>query len=205
MPRPRGTIKIQSRHSGIGSLFGFGCCHLREGFPMETILDRVEIGIEKYNWIMKRVHETNVSSDVEFQRTFNGFYRMRQRPASFYASYYTYLEKNKNNQALSFEDIVTYLYQETGSIHASFSSKLLATVNSNMPIWDKFVLQNLGLRTPYSYEKDRLQKTIQLYQKICDWYKTDEAIKKLAVFNQQFPGTNITDVKKIDFILWATR
>ena len=100
---------------------------------------------------------------------------------------------------------MTYLYQETGSIHASFSSKLLATVNPNMPIWDKFVLQNLGLRTPYSYEKGRLQKTIQLYQKICDWYKTDEAIKKLAVFNQQFPGTNITDVKKIDFILWATR
>ena len=172
---------------------------------METILDRVEIGIEKYNWIMKRVHETDVSSDVEFQRVFNGFYRIRQRPASFYASYYTYLEKNKNNQKISFGDIVTYLYQETGSIHASFSSKLLATVNPNMPIWDKFVLQNLGLRTPYSYEKDRLQKTIQLYQKICDWYKTDEAIKKLAVFNQQFLGTNITDVKKIDFILWATR
>ena len=174
-------------------------------FSMETILDRVEIGIEKYNWIMKRVHETDVSSDADFQKAFNGFYRMRQRPASFYTSYYTYLEKNKNNQDLSFEDIVTYLYQETGSIHASFSSKLLATVNPDMPIWDKFVLQNLGLRTPYSYEKDRLQKTIQMYQKICDWYKTGEAIKKLAVFNQQFPGTNITDVKKIDFILWSTR
>ena len=174
-------------------------------FPMEMILDRVEVGIEKYNWIMKRVHKTDVSSDAEFQRAFNGFYRMRQRPASYYASYYTYLEKNKNNQDLSFEDVTTYLYQETGSIHAPFSSKLLATVNPDMPIWDKFVLQNLGLRTPYSYEKDRLQKTIQLYQKICDWYQTDEAIKKLAVFNQQFPGTNITDVKKIDFILWATR
>ena len=183
----------------------FGAVTLGKVFPMETILDRVEIGIEKYNWIMKRVHETDVSSDVAFQRAFNGFYRMRQRPASFYVSYYTYLEKNKNNQEISFEDIVTYLYQETGSIHASFSSKLLATVNPNMPIWDKFVLQNLGLRTPYHYEKNRLQKTIQLYQKICDWYKTDEAIKKLAVFNQQFPGTNITDVKKIDFILWATR
>ena len=44
-----------------------------KGFPMETILDRVEIGIEKYNWIMKRVHETDVSSDVAFQRVFNGF------------------------------------------------------------------------------------------------------------------------------------
>lgn len=172
---------------------------------MEMISDRVEIGIEKYNWIMQRVHETDVLSDAEFQKFFNGFYRIRQRPASFYASYYTYLERNKNNENLTFQDVVTYLYQETGSIHASFSSKLLATVNPNMPIWDKFVLQNLGLCAPYSYEKDRLQKTVQLYQKIYEWYTTEEALQKLAFFNQQFPDTNITDVKKIDFILWATR
>ena len=172
---------------------------------MEMILDRVEIGIEKYNWIMKRVHEVDVSADVEFQKFFNGFYRMRQRPASFYQSYYAYLESNKNNSALTFESIVTHLYEETGSIHASFSSKLLATVNPDMPIWDRFVLQNLGLRTPYYYEKDRLQKTVQLYERICDWYQSEEAKEKLQVFNELFPNAEISDVKKIDFILWATR
>ena len=172
---------------------------------MEMILDRVEIGVDKYNWIMKRVHEVDVSTDTEFQRFFNGFYRMRQRPASFYASYYSYLEHNKHNRELTFEEIVAYLYQETGSIHASFSSKLLATVNPDMPIWDKFVLQNLGLRTPYHYEKNRLQKTVQLYQRICDWYKSSEATEKLNAFNRLFPNVDISDVKKIDFILWATR
>ena len=50
---------------------------------MEMILDRVEIGIDKYNWIMKRVHEGDVSADAEVQKFFNGFYRMRQRPANF--------------------------------------------------------------------------------------------------------------------------
>ena len=169
------------------------------------ILDRVEIGIDKYNWIMNRIHETDVSSDAEFQKFFNGFYRMRQRPASFYKSYYTYLEKNKNNKNLTFEEVLNYLYQETGAIHASFSSKLIATVNPDMPIWDKFVLQNLGLRTPYHHEKDRLKKIISLYQRICDWYKSDEALKKLEEFNCHFPDTDISDVKKIDFILWATR
>lgn len=132
------------------------------------ILDKVETGIEKYRWIMKRIHEVDISRDAEFQRFFNGFYRMRQRPAGFYTSYYAYLEQNKYNKELTFEDIVTYLYHETGSVHASFSSKLLATVNPDMPIWDKFVLQNLGLRAPYCHEKDRLQKTVQLYQRICD-------------------------------------
>ena len=172
---------------------------------MEPILNRIKTGIEKYNWLMNRVHEVDVSADAEFQRAFNGFYRMRQRPAGFYECYYAYLEQNKNNRALTFADVVTHLYQETGSIHASFSSKLLATVNPDMPIWDKFVLQNLGLRAPYSYEKDRLQKTICLYQRICDWYQTEEAGEKLQVFNGMFGQAEISDVKKIDFILWATR
>lgn len=154
---------------------------------------------------MSRIHETDVSADPEFQKAFNGFYRMRQRPASFYVTFYTYLEQNKTNRLLSFEDIVTYLYQETGSIHASFSSKLLATINPEMPVWDKFVLKNLGLRAPYYYERDRLKKTVQLYQKICDWYSSQEAAEKLCEFNSLFPDVDISNVKKIDFILWATR
>ena len=88
---------------------------------------------------MARVHEADISSDAVFQKFFNGFYCIRQRPANFYQCCYSYLERNKNNLNLTFEDVVTYLYQETGSIHASFISKLLATVNPEMPIWDKIV------------------------------------------------------------------
>ena len=172
---------------------------------MEKVWDRIEAGIDKYCRIMERVRAVDVSADADFQKAYNGFYRIRQRPADFYRCYYGYLEQNKNNEALTFEDVVTYLYQQTGSIHASFSSKLLATVNPDMPIWDKYVLQNLGLRTPYYYEKDRLEKIILLYQKICDWYHSDEVMEKLQLFNRQFPGVDISDVKKIDFILWATR
>ena len=169
------------------------------------IWERVETGIEKYKWIMTRVHECDISADPVFQKTFNGYYRIRQKPSGFYQTFYRYLEENKDNASLSFEDVVTYLYRECGSIYASFSSKLLATVNPNMPVWDKFVLQNLGLRAPYCYESDRLRKTVLLYQKICDWYRTDEASQKLEQFTLKFPGVDITDVKKIDFVLWATR
>lgn len=172
---------------------------------MAIVLDRIDIGVEKYCWIMTRLHQTDVSKDKEFQRNFNGFYRMRQRPAEFYKSFYTYLETNKNNSTLSFAQIITYLYLETGQIHASFSSKLLATVNPDMPIWDKFVLTNIGLRAPHPYEKDRLEKTIQVYKKICEWYKSEEAVNAKKEFERYFPCDNISDVKKADFILWGTR
>lgn len=172
---------------------------------MELRIDRIEIGIEKYNRIMHWVNETDVAEDSDFQRFYNGFYRMRQRPASFYASYYRFMEDNKSNAELTFENVLSHLYQETGAVHASFSSKLLATIRPDMPVWDKFVLQNLGLRAPYTYEKDRLAKTIALYQRICDWYATEAATKQLTIFNAHFPNVDITDVKKIDFILWASR
>ena len=63
---------------------------------MELVLDRVGSSIEKYNWIMKRVQEVDVSADADFQRFFNGFYRIRQRPASFYKAYYAFKEQHKH-------------------------------------------------------------------------------------------------------------
>ncbi len=169
--------------------------------PYETI----KVGIGKYRWIMSHVHETDVSTDAEFQKRYNGFYRVRQRSANFYRHYFSCLEENKNNHNLTFEDVVLDLYQKTGEIHASFGSKLLATVNPDMPIWDQFVLKNLGLRAPYYYEKNRMEKIVRLYDKLCDWYKSEEAKKKQDEFERMFPDEELTDVKKTDFVLWATR
>ena len=36
------------------------------------------------------------------------------------------------------------LYVETGNIEASFSSKMIATIDSDKPIWDQYVLQNMS-------------------------------------------------------------
>ena len=172
---------------------------------MDIQFDRITTGIEKYIQIMKWVQETNVSEDAEFQRFYNGFYRMRQRSSEFYTCYYQYLEQNKQNLKLTFSDILLYLYEQTGQIHASFGSKLLATINPSMPIWDKFVLQNLGLKAPYSYEKNRFAKVVRLYDQIIQWYDTEEAKHYLEIFNHHYPNIEMTDTKKIDWILWGTR
>ena len=172
---------------------------------MEIRFDRITPGIQKYNRLMQWVQETDVSKDTDFQRFYNGFYRMRQRNSVFYASYYQFFEEHKHNQQLTFEDILRYLYAQTGQIHASFSSKMLATIRPEMPLWDKFVLQNLNLRAPYSYEKNRLEKVIQLYDQVCQWYSTEEARNYLKIFNQHYPDMDMSNTKKIDWILWGIR
>ena len=74
-----------------------------------------------------------------------------------------------------------------------------------MPIWDKFVLQNLNLRAPYPYKKNRFEKVVQLYNYIIQWYSTEEAQNYLAIFNQHYPDAVMTDTKKIDWILWGVQ
>ena len=168
-------------------------------------MDKIEAGLKKYCYIMERLHKIDVSTDRDFQKAYNGFYRLRQRSADFYACYYGYLEQQKNNAALNFEDVLTYLYENTGRVEASFSSKLLATVRPELPIWDSFVLKNLGLRAPNYNCKNRLRRVAALYDQICRWYQSGKAAECVAEFDGLYPGTNITDTKKADFILWQRR
>ncbi len=171
-------------------------------------LDKIEIGLEKYNDIMNRLYNTNALEDKDFQRKFNAFYRIRQRSPEFYSCYYGLLEESKNKK-VSFEEVIKYIYEKLGRIEPSFSSKLVATIDPEKPVWDSFVLKNLGLKPPYYSDKNRLNKNILLYKQICKWYDdyllTDEAKKVIELFDKKYPNVIISSVKKIDLILWQTR
>lgn len=174
----------------------------------KKIIHNIEPGLKKYKSIMDKFYNVDVSQDTEFQRKFNGFYRIRQRPKIFYSTYYSFMEKCKNNQ-VGFKDILETLYIEIGRIEPSFSSKLLATIDTSMPIWDVNVLKNLKLKKPAQYSKTRLEDTVKLYYKIVEWYdnkiKSSEGKQLIGIFDEAYPDFNISDVKKIDFILWKIR
>lgn len=170
----------------------------------------IKIGLLKYEKIMERFSQVDVSSDEEFQRVFNGFYRVRRRKPDFYQALYTFLELHKH-KTVKFREILSYFYERFGKIEASFSSKILATLNPDMPIWDSEVLKRLHLK-PAKYSlspQERLEATCKIYETIQSWYKTyltmPEAHNMIAQFNEHIGKTNITPTKKIDFILLQTR
>ncbi|MBC8213849.1 MAG: hypothetical protein ISR90_02720 [Candidatus Marinimicrobia bacterium] len=171
-------------------------------------IHKIEPGLKKYKTIMDNFYEVDVSQDIEFQRKFNGFYRIRQRPKDFYQTYYSLLEECKT-KPLEFNEILITLNEKLGRIEASFSSKLLATINTSMPIWDVFVLENLKLKKPAQYSKTRIEDTVKLYNRIFCWYKnmtiSSEGIQMLEIFENEYPESGISDIKKIDFILWQIR
>ena len=208
MEKPHDRIQNISS-AGVVELMESAVMHLEQSSydlsPDGIRLDKVKKGIGQYCAIMQQLQKTDVSADRDFQKQFNGFYRIRQRPAAFYNCYYAYLEQHKQDTQLNFRQVLEYLYEKTGAIHASFGSKLLATVRPEMPVWDKYVLKNLGLKPPYSYAKNRLEKVCALYDSICAWYQTQEARDRIQLFDSLFPGIDISEVKKIDLLLWQTR
>jgi hypothetical protein len=165
--------------------------------------------IDKYCMIMNCYKMVDISKDEKWQKNFNSFYVIR-RDKDWQDIYYNFFEKNKFNNDLTFENIITYLYEKTGLIEASYSSKLLATVNSNKPIWDQNVLKNLGMKQEGKTKIEQISNSIILYEEIVEWYnefmKTGQAADCINAFNKILPKyREISDVKKIDFLLWKIR
>ena len=61
----------------------------REG--IDQALPRVLAGLQKYGWLQTELRRRDVSRDREYQKRFNGFYRVR-RNAQWQQAFYTMLE-----------------------------------------------------------------------------------------------------------------
>ena len=167
------------------------------------------LNIKDYEKIIQTFDKKDISLDKDFQKTFNRFYRVR-RNDDWQKSYYTYFEKKKLRKNTSFEEILYHLYRTTGQIEHSFSSKMLATINPNMPIWDVYVLNHIGLELSGKSKVEQLRNRVHLYDKIINWYdmflKTDKAKQTIKLFDSIMPNYKwLTPTKKIDYIIWGVR
>ena len=111
---------------------------------------------------------------------------------------------------ISFGEILLRLFQATGQIESSFASKMFATLNPDMPIWDSNVLKCLRLQLKGSTPELKMSNAVVLYDRICRWYElflqTEEAKSMLSRFDRELSDfKSMTPTKKIDFILWASQ
>lgn len=171
--------------------------------------EKIRSGIEKYLVLRKMLFETNVANDRAFQKAYNGFFRMGRRTEEYYQDYYSYLEQHKTS-GVNFAEALKFLYEKHGRLEMSFVSKMLAMVEPEYPIWDSVVTKgHFKIIAPYANAKNRLQQGIERYDQYCRNYssymQTEEGKKKIEEFDRLFPQTGISDVKKLDFILWQER
>ena len=173
-----------------------------------SALETVDQGVFKYQKIMNALNAVDVSNDRDFQKLFNGFYKMRQRKEDYYKAYFKYLEENKNSP-VKYADVLMHFYTKFNRVEASFASKLVATIDSSKPIIDKYVLKNLDMKLPYAYDSSRISKIIAIYStvemKMLELCQSPVGQETIALFDLKFPQNTISSMKKLDFILWKIR
>src|SRR5262245_24080782 len=116
---------------------------------IDAVLPKVAKGLQQYVWLQAKRDAGDLRSDLLFRRQFNHFYRVR-RKKEWQDTFYELLESFKG-AAVGFPDVFDALYRATGRYEASFASKLLATLNPDMPVIDSIVLGNLKLRLPAAH------------------------------------------------------
>lgn len=166
---------------------------------------RMRAGIERYQFIMERVQRVDVSTDEVFQKTYENFYTLSRYPKEFRREYFAYMERGKGAKP-SFEETLSY-FRKYGALEVSFSSKLVHTLDPEQPIWDGNVTgRHFGYRIPACNTKDREKKILERYgrykREFLKYMASDDGKAVIRAFDEAFPKTGFTDLKKVDFVLW---
>ena len=180
---------------------------------IHTILNRILVtDLQRYDYLQTTLAITDVSTDLTFQRTFNGYYRMRSRPADWYTNFYELLESRKRDTDIQFQEVLRTIHRVTGRVEPSFSSKLVATICPESPVYDKYVRENLGIEIPRQTDTTpvRLRGFIQAYEQLCRRILELVTETRFAGirehFDREFPSyTHFSEVKKLDLLLWKLR
>jgi hypothetical protein len=181
-------------------------------FPVADIESALEqlSAVGNYRIIMEMLHKVDVSQDEDFQRRYNGFYKLR-RDETFRNVYYKYMQENKKNEKLDFATVLRHFYKEFSNVEASFSAKLLHTIRPyDLPTWDDFIGKNTKVEIPKGGAKEqRITATVEKYDELTKWFNdyrnSENGRKMLSLFDQSFPSFDISDIKKIDLVLWQIR
>ena len=153
--------------------------------------------------------DPSLAFDEKYQRTFKGYYRVRQQNAKFYSSFFELLRlAARRSKKETIGSLMNHLFKETHERHLSFCSKLLATLRDDAVIFDRNVATRL--RVPYGVlprqnwlsEAERRYDLIKCgVEKIVNQSNWASIEKK---FDENFPeAVNLSKLRKADLILWS--
>jgi hypothetical protein len=174
---------------------------------IQKALERLVDGLGRYQRLQASVLKCDVTTDREFQRRFDAFYRVR-RNSDWRREFFELMEKSKSGET-NFSETLQAVHRSIGRIEASFASKLVATLDPSKPVIDTFVLRCFELRLPYGGSTGRVEKTIKLYENLRMKYDClmtrPDGFRIRNMFDERYPNATISEIKKIDLVLWQMR
>jgi hypothetical protein len=174
---------------------------------IKDTLPCVRKGLDQYVAIQSRLNSVDVSEDVDFQKMFTVFYRVR-RNNEWRSKYFSILQAAKR-EGFDFEEALKRIQQQTGRIEASFASKLVATIDTRLPVIDTIVMRNVGIKLPYHGAKNRekiiVRQYAELKELLDEYLKTADGKFLVTEFRSMYPYADISPQKMLDLVLWQKR
>ena len=85
----------------------------------------------------------------------------------------------------------------------------MATLDPSKPVLDSVVLSHFRLRLPYLHAVDRQAKIVRVYGDLsaahAELASSSVGCLIRELFDQKYPKTNLTPLKKLDLVLWQIR
>lgn len=165
-------------------------------------------GVPQYISLMSKVAAPLTPA---FQKEFEDFYVMERKTATWKSGFYGIFNGYMGKPVPSFSDVLDALAKDphtAGKVEKSFASKMLHTLDPELPIIDREVLKKLEMPGFSPYGVWTRKRAIDCHRALMDWYATaladPVAIDWIDAFDKAFPAYSgtITPLKKIDFILW---
>jgi hypothetical protein len=119
------------------------------------------------------------------------------------------MQEAKQNRSTDFAIVFKSLWKKTGRMETSFASKLIAIIHPDRAVYDSVIAKHLKLKIPKYNDPERLEKFIQLYECLNKQMKNLIKHRLFAAlkiqFNQAFGKYKLTDIRRLDLMLWALR
>lgn len=169
---------------------------------------KVQQTIKTYGAVMDILYKVDVSADENFIKKYRNLYSLQGKCNCI--EYFKLLENRKNDKNIEFEDVFGEIYDFTGHENQiSFSSKALHTIRPEKPIWDEKLIGlnnfnlNGGPRYPRKWSFEECVYAYENYCKVFEDFLVTDGQTIIDVFDKELPNyKKISDVKKIDFVLW---
>ena len=170
--------------------------------------------LRNYCFIMEQ--KSKIPLSEEFKNNFNNFYLKARRLKNEYKpKYFKELNqriKDTNISVEDFDNILNKLNKITGAWEISITSKLMHTVNPDLPIFDSKVKNYLikyedVILSIYGKGEQRKQAVLRAWCNLNNWYNNIEIKKSdwIDWFDKEFPEykDRISATKKVDFIIFC--
>lgn len=175
---------------------------------------KLEYAIKLYENIQKEFNNTNLSleNNISFRSSYESLYKLSEgiKHQINKDAYFRVFESIRSNKTISYDEVlqrindaIKYNNQNNDfKDHENqkvFASKMLHTINNDEIIMDMNVSKCFEIRyrnmPQFSYD--------YLKGNIMDYLNSNEEAKRIIkLFDLKYPNNSISNIKKIDFVLW---